>query len=112
MTLTFKEKSFFDEDVEVFDESEMLIANFNKQHGDYFLSFNKIEYFVKADGSLNFKSEIINVKSKEKIVDINTTSKWGVSFKYNNKQYSYAEEFPLGYNFNALLYKKSTNKQW
>ena len=43
MTLTFKEKSFFDEDVEVFDESEMLIANFNKQHGDYFLSFNKIE---------------------------------------------------------------------
>jgi|JI6StandDraft_1071083.scaffolds.fasta_scaffold10146_4 hypothetical protein len=107
MKITFKEKSFFDENIEVLDESRQLIANFNKKKGDYYLCFNDIEYFVIADGSLNYKSELINVKNKEKIGIINTTSKWSVSFKYNDKKYIYVEQFPLGYNFNI---KDGNNK--
>lgn len=59
MKITFKEKSFFDEDIDVFDESGKTIANYIVQHGDYFLYFNEKQYFVKAEGSLNYKSEIL-----------------------------------------------------
>ena len=55
MNIRFNEKSFFDEDIQVFDESNFLIAEIIKKRG-YFVFLNAIDYNFKLK---NEKKEIV-----------------------------------------------------
>ena len=74
MNIRFNEKSFFDEDIQVFDESNFLIAEIIKKRGYFVLSYEEQIYYIETNGILNLKSFIKTEKDDSIVAEINTTS--------------------------------------
>ena len=49
MNIRFNEKSFFDEDIQVFDESNFLIAEIIKKRGYFVLSYEEQIYYIETN---------------------------------------------------------------
>ena len=102
MKLTYKEKSFFDEDIEVFDEANLLVAEINKERGKYNLLFRKNEYFIQAEsGFFTSKAKVINRNDKLDFTLLNLKSNFELNFTINetNEKYFYKLSYPFINNF-------------
>ena len=106
MKLIYKEKSFFDEDIEVFDEKGLLIAQINKERGKYNLIYQDNAYFIiKKTGFFIFNSKILNRNDETDFITLNLKSNFELNFKENNtifEKYFYKIDYPLGFNFHLL----------
>lgn len=95
MKITYKEKSFFDQDIEIYDESNFLIAQINWDKLEYVLHYEGEEYYLhsKSEFGLNLaivrikdKTEYITIRSQYDIPSANKLSK-------NEEVYFYEESF-------------------
>lgn len=109
MKIIFKEKSFFNEDIEVFDETSLLIAEIIKERGKYNLLHKGNKYFIQADsGFFISKAKIINRYDERDFIILNLKSNFELNFVLDNtdEKYFYQLSYPFINNFHLMNNEK------
>ena len=98
MKITYKEKSFLDQDIEIYDDSNLLIAQINYGILGYVLHYESEEYYMMTKGWLGLNESIVRIKDKIEFLsihsqyDIPSTSK----LSKNEEIYFYEQSFLFG----------------
>ena len=106
MNIRFNEKSIFDEDIQVFDESNFLIAEIIKKRGYFVLSYEEQIYYIETNGILNLKSFIKTEKDDSIVAEINTTSTITCRINVKNEKFYFVFLNAIDYNFKLKNEKK------
>lgn len=108
MKVTYKEKSFFDQDIEIYDDSNLLIAQINYGKLGYVLHYEGEEYYMMTKGWFGLNESIVNIKDRTEYIsihsqyDIPSVSK----LSKNEEMYFYKESFFFGNIYKFLNIKK------
>lgn len=70
MKITYKEKSFFDQDIEIYDESNFLIAQINWDKLEYVLRYEGEEYYLHSKSEFGLNLAIVRIKDKTEYITI------------------------------------------
>lgn len=110
MKIIFKKKSFFDEDIELFDEANLLIAEIIKQRGIYNLLYKGNEYFIQPETAFFIsRAKIINRNNELDSILLNLKSNFELNFVPNNSDEKYF--YKLSYPFiNSFILINDKNK--
>ena len=107
MKVIYKEKSLFDQDIEIYNEFNLLIAQINYGTLGYVLHYEGEEYYMMTKGWFGLNESIIRIKDKIEYIsirsqyDIPSTSK----LSENEEIYLYEESSFLGRKYKFLNIK-------
>lgn len=107
MKITYKEKSFFDQDIEIYDESNLLIAQINYSKLGYVLHYEGEEYYMMTKSWFGLNESIVRIKDKIEYISIHAQYDIPSASKTskNEEMYFYEQNFFFGNKYKFLNIK-------